>query len=612
MAFHRPRVGLFILTIVFMALSAGFNGLSLAAIVPFTHIILRGGEQPDDSPSARMTEGSVSGAGTEGVEGLRDQIEARFYALIRGPSRLDTLARFCIALILIFLLKNICWYAQSFLSVYIEQTSVRDIRNRVFARYESLSLDYYQGTHSGVLVSRITNDTDLARGAVANGMMELLRHSFALLTFLALVLIANARLFLWAIVILIPSMILINHLGQVLRRISRISQERMASLTSVVGETVRGIRIIKAFGIEEHQAGRFMRETGDYCRTLIRMTRIGSLGMPLTEILAVLVAALLIYISGRRIIMGELQPGYFLLFLVAFLSMIQPIKAIHQLNIRIQHGLAAGRRIFEVLDAVPTVRPARSPKPVSGFSGLIRFDRVWFEYEPGRPVLHGIDLEIPRGKVVALVGPSGSGKSTLISLIPRFYDPQRGTVRLDGADLRELDMAGLRGLIGIVTQETILFQDTVTANIRMGRLRATDEEVIQAAKAANADDFIRQMPQGYGTVIGERGLRLSGGERQRITIARAVLKNPPILILDEATSALDTESEQLVQDAIQNLIAHRTAIVIAHRLSTIRRADLIVVMDHGRIAEKGTHVELLAHRGLYQHLHQIQFSTEVR
>jgi subfamily B ATP-binding cassette protein MsbA len=643
MEFHRPRAFLFGLTVFFMVLTAVFNGVTLATIVPFTEIVLRSGvpgqrnaatgapaapapaaasasAEIESAPAPSVTPPPAAGSsitpasglaaklGGESLGSLRGRLEARFNGLLRGQDRMATLGRFCVLVLLLFLLKNACWYIQSYLSVFIEQRAIRDMRDRLFGHYQALSLDYFQGAQSGVLVSRITNDADLVRGAVANGLMELLRDSFSLLTCLLLALFANARLFVWAIVILIPSMFLIDRLGTVLRRISRVSQEKMAQVTSVVGETIRGIRILKAFGAEEHQARRFMRETADYCRSLVRMTRIGSLGTPLTELAGAAVAVALIYIGGRRIIVEGAPPGYFLLFLAAFLSMMSPLKAIHQLNLRIQQGLAAGKRIFEILDAVPSVREIASPHALPDFKQAIRFEGVGFAYEPGLPVLRSLDIEIPQGKAVALVGPSGGGKSTLIHLIPRFYDPVAGRITIDGIDLREVRVSDLRRLIGLVTQETILFHDTVADNIRLGNPAASDAEIEQAARSANAHDFIMKMPQGYGTLIGERGLRLSGGERQRLTIARAILKNPPILILDEATSALDTESERLVQDAIHRLLARRTAVVIAHRLSTIRSCDLILALDSGEIVERGTHDELIARRGLYHRLHQLQFA----
>jgi ATP-binding cassette, subfamily B, bacterial MsbA len=621
MKFHKPRIAIFALTVVFIILSTAFNALSLATIVPFTEIVLRGDINSEseavvaadtDSPASSVMDLSKTQTGAalkEKTESIRHKTVDSFYGLIRGKDKLDTLLRFCIALVLIFLLKNIFWYAQSYLSVYLEQAAVRDIRDQLFTRYEHLSLDYYQGLHSGVLVSRITNDTELARGAVANGLMELLRHVFLLFAYIGLILFTEANMFMWTILILAPSIIMINKLGQMLRRISRVSQEMMARLTAVVGETVRGIRIIKAFGVENHQAARFHKETSDYCSTLVRMTRIGSLGMPLTEILAVSVACILIYIWGHRIIADKSDAGSFLLFLLAFTSMMRPIKAINQLNVRIQHGLAAGLRIFNVLDAQPTVKQPQSPVAIDRFKSAVSFEDVTFAYEADKAVLHKLNVTIPKGQLTALVGPSGAGKSTLINLIPRFYDPTEGRITIDGHDLKSLDIASLRKQIGVVTQETILFQDTIANNIRLGRLDASDENVIAAAKAANAHEFITDLEYGYQTRIGERGLRLSGGERQRLTIARAILKNPPILILDEATSALDTESERLVQDAIEHLVEDRTALVIAHRLSTIRRADCILAMSKGKVIEQGTHDELLAHKGLYHKLHEMQFAA---
>ncbi len=615
MSFHKPRLHLFLITLVFMSLTASLNAISLATIVPFTEIVLRAGvptETAESGPAdrdslAQRAAGSTGEVGG-GIEGLRKRAEAWFYSKIQGRNKLQTLSRFCLAVVLIFLLKNLCWYVQSFLSVFIEQTAIRDLRNTVFDRYQRLSLDYFEGCHSGVLVSRITNDADLVRGAIANGFMEMIRHVLNLLTYLVLVLIANVHLFVWAIVILSPSLLLIDRISRTLRRISRVSQEKMARITSVVGETVRGIRIIKAFGAEGLQARRFMEETGGYCRTLVRMTRIGSLGFPLTEIVGAGVAAAFLYIGGRKIILEGTEPGYFLLFMVAFLSMIRPIMGIHKLNMRFQHGVAAGKRIFEVIDATPSVSEKPDAVRLQGLGRSIRFEDVWFEYEPNRPVLKGISLEIRRGMTVALVGPSGGGKSTLVALIPRFYDPTAGRITIDGIDLRDAKLDSLRSLIGVVTQETVLFTDTIRNNIRLGKPDATDEEVERAARIANAHGFIEALPDGYDTILGEQGLRLSGGERQRLTIARAVLKDPPILILDEATSALDSESERLVQDAIGRLLRNRTAIVIAHRLSTVRNADLIAVMAEGKIVETGSHEELLARGGLYSTLHAMQFA----
>jgi subfamily B ATP-binding cassette protein MsbA len=574
------------------------------------------------------TRASGTGAGGEGAEvegnrlfqdrespagivrsglALRQRLEAGFYHLIEGRDRRSTLSRFCVALFLIFLLKNLFWYAQSFLIVRVEQNVIRDIRNRVFEHYHKLSLDYFARSHSGTLISRITNDVDLVRGAIANGIADLLRQSLLLLVYLITVLLASWQLFLFAIIVLPPNLWLIDRIGQTLRRSSRVSQSRMARLTSVLSETLGGMRIVKAFGLERERTGRFSEETHGYARTMIRMTRIGSLASPLTEILGVLVAVLILWYAGSRIAGGEAASGRFLLFIIGMLSMMQPIKVLSQVNIKIQQGLAAARRIFEVLDARPSVADPPGAAPLRGFESELRMEGVEFAYRQGVPVLESIDLTISKGKVLALVGPSGAGKSTLVDLIPRFYDPTAGRILLDGRDLRALPLADLRRQIGLVTQETILFEGTVRQNILMGRPDASAAEIEAAARAANAHEFIAEMPDGYDTWIGERGLLLSGGQRQRLSIARALLKNPTILIFDEATSALDSESEALVQEAIDRLLRNRTAIVIAHRLSTVRHADGIVVLAGGRIVQSGRHETLLAQDGLYQRLYQMQF-----
>jgi subfamily B ATP-binding cassette protein MsbA len=381
----------------------------------------------------------------------------------------------------------------------------------------------------------------------------------------------------------------------------------MARLTAVLSETLGAMRIVKAFGLEGERIRRFGRETEDYAGTMVRMTRIGSLATPLTEILGVAVAVAILWYAGSRATLSGAGAGRFMLFIIGMLSMMQPIKVLSQVNIKIQQGLAAARRIYEVLDTRPTVAESPSAVPFVRLEREIRLENVSFAYRPGTPVLEEIDLAVHCGEVLALVGPSGGGKSTLVDLIPRFHDPSSGRILLDGIDAREIRLHDLRALIGLVTQETILFEGSVRDNIAMGRLGASTEEIAAAAAAANAAEFIARFPEGYDTWIGERGLLLSGGQRQRLAIARAILRNPQILIFDEATSSLDTESEALVQAAIDNLLRSRTAIVIAHRLSTVRNADRIIVLDRGRVVQEGRHEELVAQGGLYRRLYEMQF-----
>ena len=651
--FLRPHLGVLLGAFLCMAGFAAFSGFSIAMIVPFTEIVLSGkspeqlaalhggtasggagalanpqapgasvgnptavGKAPADSAaapspsgaprSAAQTLASARDLGGAGA-GLRARAEALFYRLIRGKDRRQTLAHFCLAVILLFLLKNIFAFAQSALSVKVEQEVIRDIRDAVFGHYQTLSLEYFGATNTGTMISRITNDIDLVKGAVANGISDILRQGLLVLVYLITVLLASWKLFLFAAVILPPNLWLIDRIGGSLRRSSRISQTRMARLTALLAETLDGIRVVKAFGLESDRSQRFRQETSGYAGNMIRLTRIGSLASPLTELLGVLVAVLLLWFAGARVAGNAESAGRFLLFLVGMLSMMQPIKILSQTNINIQQGLAAGDRIFEVLDARPRVAEAASPAPVRGFQREIRFENVGFAYRADTQVLFGIDLTIARGETVALVGPSGGGKSTIMDLIPRLHDPTSGRVTLDGVDLRQVRLGDLRRLLGLVSQETMLFEGTLRENISLGNLEATEAEIEAAASAANALEFIRRLPEGLDTDIGPRGTRLSGGQRQRVAIARAVLRNPEILLFDEATSSLDNESELLVQSAIENLLVNRTAVIIAHRLTTVRRADRIVVLDQGRIVQVGRHDELLAQGGLYQRLYEMQF-----
>ncbi|MDD5042732.1 MAG: ABC transporter ATP-binding protein, partial [Candidatus Omnitrophica bacterium] len=393
--------------------------------------------------------------------------------------------------------------------------------------------------------------------------------------------------------------------GKVLRKLSKRSQEKTADTNSLLYETIMGARIVKAFNMERYEIGKFNKVNMDYYKLCMKSIKRTLLLNPSTEFLGCIAGVLVFFWGGREVISGKLSFGVFGLFLGSLLSLIRPFKKLSQVNALNQQAMAASERIHEVLDAEPSVKEPVSPVRLSGFGGSIEFKDVWFSYTD-TPVLKGISLEVKYGQMLAIVGPSGTGKSTMVDLIPRFYDPQEGSVFIDGRNVREFDLKSLRDQIGIVSQETILFNDTIKANIAYGKLDASDAEIEEAARRAHAHDFITKFPEGYNTVIGDRGVKVSGGERQRIAIARALLKNAPILVLDEATSQLDSASERLVQEALDRLVSGRTVFVIAHRLSTVRNANKIVVLDKGVVVEQGTHADLLGKNGLYKRLYDAQ------
>lgn len=593
-------------SIIFMALYAGTSGVSLTMVVPLTKIIFEGGSSPGEqgelpqAPSASLS---------EKIDKLAKLDKEAFVEIIGGETKLEHLKRFCIFLLVIFAVKNLFWYGQSFLIVRVEQGVIRDLRDAVYSHYHQLPLQYFHGSRAGELISRITNDINLVRGAVANGLANVLRSSFLVVVFLVMVFWASWQLALVSLLILPPSIILISLVGRQLRVRSAITQEKMANITSTLEETITGIRVVKAFGMEKSEQSKFKRYTGDFFKTMVKLTRIGSLAPPLTEYLGVLVGVLILWYGGQKILVDQtITTERFFLFLVATFSLMQPIKVLSHANIDIQQGLAAGKRIFDIVDTRPTIITPVSPTVLNAPTEQIRFEDVTFGYDPKKPVLEDVSFTVKIGEVIAIVGPSGAGKTTLVDLLPRFYDPQKGRVEIDGVDIREADISQLRGLMGIVTQETILFNDTVKNNISYGSDGVQLQAIKEVARIAKAAQFIEQLPERYDTSIGDRGVKLSGGERQRLAIARALLKNPPILIFDEATSALDSESEILVQEAIENMMRGRTSFVIAHRLSTIRHASRIIVLDHGRIVEQGRHQELLELGGLYKKLYQMQFN----
>jgi len=597
LGYLKPHLKHYVTAIVFGTLFAAMSGASLTMIVPFTKIIF----EQDVSVGAEHS-------GPIDYSKLLKLDKETFVRLIGGESKVERLGRFCVLLIVVFLIKNIFLYCWSYLIIKVEQGVVRDLRDELYEQYHRLPLEYFHGQRAGDLISRITNDITLVRGAVANGLSELLKNILLAAVFLLLVFAASWKMALATVIIMPPSIILISLFGKALKANSIITQQKMASITTVLQETVSGIRVVKAFAMEKFELGRFKRFTEEFYKTMVRLTRIGSIAIPLTEMLGVAAGTLILWYGGRQILQGSgLTADRFFLFLVSMFSLMQPIKVLSRVNIDIQQGLAAGERIFQILDTKPKIVEAPNPIILKRFDSAINFENVQFHYPQGVFELENINFEVKKGQVVALAGPSGGGKSTIVDLIPRFYDPTSGKVTIDGIDLKQVELSSLRNLLGIVTQETILFNDTVYNNVAYGRTDMRREVVERALEAACALDFVQEMPQRLDTVIGDRGAKLSGGQRQRLAIARALLKDPPILIFDEATSSLDSESEQLITQAISNLLAGRTVIIVAHRLSTIRRADLILVVENGRIVETGGHNDLIVEGGLYKRLYDLQF-----
>ena len=521
---------------------------------------------------------------------------------------LVALERICLFLLVVLFLKNLADYLQSAWMMRVEQAAIRDLRNDLQGHLQRLSLSYFHASRTGVVISRVTNDVEYLRNALASGVSTFVKDALTLVGAIALAFFASWRLTLLALLILPAASFGLQVVGRKMRRRSTRAQERMGDLTAMLQETTSGARVVRAFGAESFERERFARANQAFYDAFVRMRRVALLARPMSEFGLVIVAVAMLWFGGKEIFQGGgLAPHQFVLFVTALLTTISPTKSLAEVSANLHQGVAAAERLFSLLDTKTEV-PERPLAPaLAPFRSRIRYEGVHFAYGDGPPVLDDVSFEIERGKIVALVGSSGAGKSTVMDLLPRFYDPTAGRITVDGVDVREVTLVSLRSQLGIVTQETILFHDTVRGNIAYGMPEVSDEEVRRAAEAAHAHTFIQAMPQGYGTVIGDRGVRLSGGERQRLAIARALLRNPPILLLDEATSALDAESERLVQQALERLMRDRTVLVIAHRLSTVQHADQIVVLEGGRVVATGNHRELMSGGGLYRRLYDLQF-----
>ena len=529
--------------------------------------------------------------------------------LILRDTPANSLKVLCITLLSVFFTKNIFLYIKNILLRIVELKLVKDIRDKLYKHIQTLSLGYFHKKQTGSITSIVMNDVEQLQVALAVVFQRLFVEPINILTFVTLLFIISWKLALIAIVIIPLAGIAIISIGRSIRRKSRRTQAKIAEIMQILTETLTSIRIVKAFVNEKEEVKKFTGESQNYFKLLLKRARLDLISAPVTESFGVIIGVVLLWYGGLEVLSNQgVSAEDFIRFIVILFSILGPIKQMSNVNLKIQVGAASAERIFELLDTPPEIVEDLNPVDLKVFKNSIEFDKVHFEYNDGDTlVLDQVTFSIKKGEVVAMVGPSGSGKSTIADLIPRFYDVTTGSIQIDGHDLRKATLASIRGNMGIVTQEVILFNDTIKNNIAYAQPNVTDEAIIKAAEAANALDFIEKTPEGFNTLIGERGVNLSGGQKQRLAIARALLKNPPILILDEATSALDTESEKKVQNAIENLMKDRTALVIAHRLSTVQNADKIIVIDEGKVVEIGTHNELYENDGLYRRLYDIQF-----
>ena len=514
-----------------------------------------------------------------------------------------------IVIIAIYFIKGACSYGQTILMSFIGQRVVTDLRSELYNHIQMQPLSFFTKNSTGILMSRITNDVNLIQGAVSEAVTSLFKDSFTLVGLIFVIFYRDWKLALIAMVVFPLTVYPIARFGEKMRKVATGTQITMGRLTSLLQETISGTRIVKAFGMEDYEGKRFAEENENLFRFFMKAVSIRALSSPFMEFLGGLGIAAIVFYGGYQVIHGVSTPGNFFSFLTALIMLYEPVKRLTNVNNTVQQGISAATRVFDIMDITPGIKNRENATELPRISDGIEIRNVTFSYD-NEPVLKNINLHIKSGEVVAFVGMSGGGKTTLVNLIPRFYDVTEGEILIDGHDIRDVTMGSLRGQIGIVTQQTILFNDTVRNNIAYGDIKKSDEEIINAAKSANAYPFIKNLPEGFETVIGEQGTRLSGGERQRLSIARALLKNAPILILDEATSSLDTEAEMEVQGALENLMEGRTTFVIAHRLSTISHANRIVAIVNGEIVEEGTHESLLTQKGEYFKLYNMQFRED--
>lgn len=579
-------------------LTAVFTVVSIPFIKPFLDILFNMKE---------VNPGPVNLTLTFSQNNFNEWLDYQSYLLIEQYGSDRAVLYVCLGIVTVFFLKNAFRYLGLFFMAPVRNGVIRDLRSQLFDKMLDLPLAYFSEERKGDLMSRVTGDVQEIEWSILNVLVTIFREPIILLGSVLFMLVLSPQLTLFVFVLIIFTAVVIGGVGRSLRKPSAGIQQLLGKLVSIIEEVLSGLRIIKGFNAEAYQRAKFGKENNDYRWSLTKLLWKKDLASPLSEFLGITTVALLLWYGSRQVFSGELSAGSFMTFIFAFYYVIDPAKSFSKAFYNIQKGIAALDRVEQVLDTQNSIIDPAKPRLLSGFRQKIEYDQVSFSYRDTEgPVLQDINLTIEKGKIVALVGASGAGKSTLADLLPRFYDVIAGSIRIDGIDIRELGLQHLRSLMGIVSQEAILFNDTIYNNIVFGLEQVSPAQVEAAATIANAHDFIMATDQGYQTTIGDRGSKLSGGQRQRLTIARAILKNPPILILDEATSALDSESEKWVQEALLKLMQQRTSIVIAHRLSTIQHADEIIVMDQGRIIERGTHEVLIELNGAYSKLVALQ------
>lgn len=598
-----------ILVFLFNFLFVIFNTLSMWIVAPFLTTLF------NEPPAAQQVEQQETPAPAEKEESsifnLNEWLKEMLAGFIDTGDRLGTLKMLCYFIFSTFLLKNIFAFAEFYVISYVEQKVIKTLRVEVYNHVLRLPMSFFNQMKIGNLISRITNDIDAVNVALNRGFTKLIRDPILIFIYIFLLFNISWQLMLISILVVPLTAIIIQRIGKSLKRKSRRVQERLAEITNTLQEKLSGIKVVKAFAAERYENKIFYENTDRHFRETLRRVRLKRLSGPLSETVGVAVMVGVLWIGGQLVMQGQLLSSEdFVRFIILLYALLAPIKSFGEMNNNIQIALASGRRMFDLLDAPHTISDHVDAKTKIAFEKSIEFRDVHFSYsKEGGGVLHGVDLAIQRKEKVALVGSSGAGKTTLVNLLPRFYEVNSGEILVDGVNIKQIRLESLRRLMGIVTQEVILFNDTVAHNIGYGLESIDIEQIKSAAKLANAYDFIMDLPNQFDTIIGERGLMLSGGQRQRISIARAILKNPPILIFDEATSSLDSESEFLIQGAVENLMKDRTVIIIAHRLSSIVNSDKIAVMENGRVIDSGTHEELLKTSDRYCHLYELQFST---